>query len=196
MNFFVCLANYKLICILICLSISEIAIAQSLSNQENNQKPWFIGLDYGVQMSGIKSEDFVAENYSPLIRANVGKWLSHKIGIQIGYQGNHFNTIADNERHYYNFYYTQAFVSLLDVFRPAKSSKLINLNLEVGLGYFKNIFYDNSSIHGILGGTLSIGINKTLGLKFNCGSIIGWDIYQGDQDILPSLSIGLFKILN
>ena len=176
--------------------ISQIMGAQSVGVHEEKNELWFVNLDFGVQMSGIKSEDFVMHNYSPLFRVNVGKWLSTKIGVQIGYQGNYFNTIADNDRHYYNFYYTQGIVSLLNVFRPESSEKLINLNIEVGFGYFQNNFYNNSSLHGTLGGSFLVGLNKTLKLKFNCSSIIGWDIYQGDQDIIPSLSFGLIKSVN
>ena len=62
------------------------SLSQDLDSISFNKK-WFASIDFGVQMSGIKSEDFVSSNYSNLYRLSTGKLLNKYIGIQIGYQG-------------------------------------------------------------------------------------------------------------
>ena len=50
------------------------------------------------------------------------------------------------------------------------------------------------NIHGIIGASNNFLITKGLNFKFDISAIIGWDIYQGDEDILPSISIGLVYV--
>ena len=88
--------------IFIFLSNSYLSLSQDLDSISFNKK-WFASLDFGVQMSGIKSEDFISSNYSPLIRLTGGKWLNDKIVIQVGYQGRYFNTIENLDKRFYNF---------------------------------------------------------------------------------------------
>jgi hypothetical protein len=60
-----------------------------------------------------------------------------------------------------------------------------------GFGYFQNKYYNNSTIHGVLGTSNNFLLANKIKLKIDIGAIIGWDIYQGDQDILPNLFFGL-----
>ena len=155
------------------------------------EKEWFVSLDYGVQMSGIKSEDFIDSNYSPLIKITGGKWLNKSFALQIGYQGWYFNAIADNDKHFYNFYFTEVVFNAKNIlFTSASKDRFYDLLFHAGLGYFQNNYYGNSTIHGILGVGNNFSISKKIQLKLDVGAIVGWDIYQGDDDILPSLSIG------
>ena len=73
------------------LLVSSFAYSQN----DNKKNSWFLSIDYGVQMSGIKSEDFISSNYSPVYRLSSGKWLTKYIGVQVGYQGRYFNTIEN-----------------------------------------------------------------------------------------------------
>ena len=66
---------------------------------------WFISSSMGIQMSGIKSEDFVQSNYSQLINISMGKWFSRELAIQFGYRGKYFNAISDDVKHYYDYIY-------------------------------------------------------------------------------------------
>ena len=68
--------------VFIFLSNSYLSLSQDLDSISFNKK-WFTSLDFGVQMSGIKSEDFISSNYSPLMLGIAGgKWLNDKIAIQ------------------------------------------------------------------------------------------------------------------
>jgi hypothetical protein len=163
-------------------------------NIENTkfEKNWFIGIDYGIQMSGIKSEDFIRSNYSHLIRVVGGKWFNTKVGFQVGYQGEYFNTIADNDKHFYNFYFIEGVLNVKNIlFSNRKNNSFYDLIFHGGLGLFENKYYGNSTIHFILGATNNFTITNSVKFKIDVGAIVGWDIYQGDNDILPSLSTGL-----
>lgn len=164
-----------------------------LNEGKTNQtyRNWFIGLDYGLQMSGIKNEDFISSNYSPVVRVSLGKWVSQNIAIKIGYQGRYFNTIADDIRHYYNFYYTEAVFDVKNILFKKKEKKIHELLLHIGPGYFDNFEYDRGNIHGIIGASNNFSIMEKFKLSLDISAIIGWDIYQGNDDILPNLSFGL-----
>ena len=66
---------------------------------------WFMSSSFGIQISGIKPEDFVNSNVTPAFTIDLGKWISKEIGLQFGYKGFYFNTISDPDRHHYNFIY-------------------------------------------------------------------------------------------
>lgn len=179
--------SLNIFCLILLFTVKLLAQKDNDSNKE-----WFASFDLGVQMSGIKSEDFVKSNYSPLYRLTIGKWLNKSIGLQGGYQGRHFNAIADNDKHFYNFYFTEIIFDSKSIFSIGKvKNRFHDLLFHVGFGYFQNRYYGNSTIHGILGASNNFSISKKIKLKFDIGAIIGWDIYQGDDDILPSISLGV-----
>lgn len=173
------------------VSYSQLSSSQNIDSINFNKK-WFASIDYGIQMSGIKSEDFISSNYSPLIRIIGGKWLNKNIAIQGGYQGRYFNAIADNDKHFYDFYFAEVVFNAKNILLSKKNyNRFYDLLFHSGFGYFQNHYYGNSTIHGILGASNHFSISDRIKIKFDIGAIVGWDIYQGNDDILPSLSLGL-----
>ena len=181
---------YKIIVFTTFLINSSFLLSQSKNLDAENK--WFLGGDFGIQMSGIKNEDFVEYNYSQMIRLFGGKWINPKIGMQIGYQGRYFNTIEDNDKHFYNFYFLEGVLNFKNLVSNQKEyERFYDLMFHAGLGLFQNRYYGNSSIHYVLGVANNFSLSKKTKIKLDIGAIVGWDIYQGDDDILPNLSIGL-----
>ena len=172
------------------------AISQESKTNSYNKNWFYFSVDIGTQMSGIKNEDFIPSNYSPLIRVTGGKWLNSKIAIQVGYQGRYFYAIADNLKHSYDFYFLESVFNAKNILLKNKKNRIHDLLFHVGFGYFQNHFYGNSSFHGMLGASNNFSILENLKLKFDISAIVGWDIYQGNKDILPSISLGLIYKLN
>ena len=106
-------------------------------------------------MSGIKNEDFISSNYSPVYRVSLGKWINESIAIQIGYQGRYFNAIADDIKHYYNFYYTEAVFDVKNILFKKKENRTHELLFHLGPGYFYNFEYGRANIHGIIGASIA-----------------------------------------
>tara|TARA_B100000161_G_scaffold62014_1_gene41484 strand:+ start:169 stop:753 length:585 start_codon:yes stop_codon:yes gene_type:complete len=184
------LAKFKFFSFLI-IFIPNSSFAQydeTINHNINNF--WSIGLDYGFQMSGIKSEDFISSNYSPLIRFSIDRCLDKNISIRFGYQGRYFNTIADDIKHYYNFYYTEAVFNVKNIFLGLKDKGAHEVFFHMGPGYFYNFYLSKLTINGLIGGTNAISISSSFKLTLDISAVIGWDIYQGNEDILPSISVG------
>lgn len=178
-----------------CLFSTLSFIGQNLDSDKNYK--WFASIDFGVQMSGIKSEDFINSNYSPLLRISGGKWLNKSIAIQAGYQGRYFNAIADTDKHFYDFYFSEVVFNAKNILlKKPKNGRFYDLLFHIGFGYFQNHYYDNSTVHGILGASNNFSLSERLKIKFDIGAIVGWDIYQGDDDILPNISLGLVYNFN
>jgi hypothetical protein len=189
--------NIKAIVFFVLFFISVVT-AYGQSHKENNlDKNWFAISDIGIQMSGIKSEDFINSNYSPMVRIIGGKLLNSSIGFQVGYQGRYFNAIADTDKHYYNFYFVEGVLDVKSIlFSIKRDERFHTLLLHAGVGSFQNHYYGNSSVHGVLGTSNIFSILKKIKIKFDIGAIVGWDIYQGDEDILPSLSMGVVYLFD
>ena len=184
------------ICILSILFFSN-SIVFTQENRLSKHNIWFVSLDLGAQMSGIKSEDFISSNYSPMVRFLGGKWFNSRIGVQIGYQGRYFNAIADNDKHFYDFYFIEGVINAKNIISSSKKDKKFHeLLFHAGAGLFQNNYYGSSNFHGILGATNNFTILKNIKIKFDIGAIVGWDIYQGDDDILPNISLGVIYSLN
>ena len=175
----------------LCILYVNLSYAQENTVEDTNDRQWFVGLDYGLMMSGIKDEDFVSSNYSPVIRVFVGKWFNKSIGVKTGYQGTYFKTIADDIRHPYNFFYGELMFDVKNVFFDQKEKRFYRPVAHLGPGYFYNFVYRRGNIHGVLGMSNYFSFLKNLEVNFDVSAIIGWDIYQGDSDILPSISLGV-----
>ncbi len=175
------------------LLLSILLVSTLTYSQDNYKKnSWLVSIDFGVQMSGIKSEDFVSSNYSPVYRISSGKWLNKYIGVQIGYQGRYFNTIENSDKRFYNFYFVEGILDVKNILKISnRKNKAHELIFHGGFGYFQNQYYENSSIYYVLGVSNNFLLTNKINLKIDVGAIIGWDIYQGNQDILPNSSIGL-----
>ena len=173
------------------INISDVS-SQDLSSKyfSKNKKQWFFSAASGVQMSGIKDEDFIKSNYSPLIDFSVGKWFAPYLALQIGYKGFYFYTISDDIRHYYNYLYGEAIINFNNFVDPDRINRNWNLHLHGGPGYFYNHVYRKASLH------INLGIQNTFRLtdhyhaSIDISSIVGWGIYQGNEDILPGITVG------
>lgn len=176
---------------------------QDTSNFNVTKQIWFVSVNYGYQMSGIKSEDFVSSNYSPLFNINVGKWFSPYLALQIGYKGFYFNYIVDDVKHHYNFFYSEAVVNLNNVVQPKRVNmgnhpfgKNWSLLLHAGGGYFHNHVYRRSTICANVGLQNNFHLTNQFQANLDISFIIGWDIYQGDEDILPGITAGVTYLFN
>lgn len=184
------LIKSSLVLLMVCLFSNTQAQVEKEKREALNED-WFIGFDYGIQMSGIKSEDFVSSNYSPVYKLSVGKWVSKSIAITLGYQGRYFRTIADEIRYTYNFYSVEAILDVRNFFSKEIKERPYTILLHAGPGLFFHKVYGRSNIHGNIGASNLFKLSKKIRLKLDISAIIGWDIYQGDQDILPNTSIGI-----
>ncbi len=142
-------------------------------------------------MSGIKDEDFIAKNYAPLLSLAAGKWFTPALALQLAYRGNYFNTIADNEKHHYNYLSGEAIFNLNSLLKPGTAPGNWHISLHTGAGYFYNHHYNQPNICAHLGLSANIPLTQKLSISLLFSSIMGWDIYQGDEDILPGLSLGI-----
>lgn len=165
-----------------------------INNTSNSIPAWYATGSFGIQMSGIKDEDFVGNNYSPVYILSFGRWVSSKIAIEVGYRGTYFNTIAPEDngaKHFYNFFYGNAVFDLKSIFLPESRNISYKFFVKAGLGYFYNFYYRSPDLYPSATFTTNVLIRPNFYILFNASSIIGWDIYQGDLDILPSMSFGL-----
>lgn len=189
----------NLVCVVLCSLLgftTMYAQDKDTEDKEKKERKWFVSLDYGVQMSGIKREDFVFSNYSPVYRLSVGKDFSPIWGMQIGYQGRYFRAISDNFRWTYDFVFVEAKLNVSNLFFNKNGEENYKLLLHAGPGYFYHHLYGRADIHGNLGASNHFDIGKNLELKIDLSAIVGWDIYQGDDDILPNLTAGLVYRFN
>jgi hypothetical protein len=161
-------------------------------NMPLRDENWFISSSYGVQISGIKSEDFIQSNVTPAFTFSMGRWISSEIALQIGYKGFYFHTIADNDRHYYNFIYGDV---LLNINKIIDGKKIIKRKgsfiFHPGAGYFYNSYYNRPNICANLGLLYSLSFKNNFDIIIDVSAITAWDIYQGNEDILPSCNIGI-----
>jgi len=172
------------------LTITRCQVKNTSDLNEVDQS-YFFSIKYGYQMSGIKSEDFVSSNYSPLFNITVGKWFSPYLAFQIGYKGLYFNSIADNIKHHYNYFYGEAILNLSVVTSPERINHSWDLLLHAGAGYFYNYMYGRPNTCASIGLQNNYQIMNQLQASLDIATILGWDIYQGDFDILPGISIGV-----
>lgn len=189
MKFSKSLIKFMLFLALVILSKQAIAQQITAKNIKRDNLSYFVELSLGTQMSGIKSEDFVKSNYSPLINFTVGKWFVPYLALQFGYKGYYFNQISDELKHHYNFYYGEALLNFQELFYL--ENKVWSLILHAGAGYFYNYSYNQPNICATVGVKQKINIAEQWAATIDVSSIMGWDIYQGDQDILPGITLGV-----
>lgn len=176
-------------------SQSQFQESNDLNNYNFFEKT-HISLEIGNQMSGIKSQDFVSSNYSPLVRVSLLKKLNEYIDIRFGYQGSYFYLISDSLRHNYDFYFLDYFLGI-NKFDRNFFSFFSGLHIHAGTGLLYNYDYQAFNFCAIFGICYKIKATKKMFFTIDCSTVLGWDIYQGDEDILPSLSFGLvYKLKN
>lgn len=135
--------KYLLIIFVIFLNKSH---AQDSSPTAEPKLTYYISLNVGTQMSGIKDEDFISSNYSPLFNITAGKWFTPYLALQIGYKGFYFYTIADEVKHHYNYFYGEAVINFNELVHPSRKSKFWNVLLHTGPGFFYNHNYRKPNI--------------------------------------------------
>ncbi len=165
------------------------------TTSKSSRLPWFITGAGGIQMSGIKNEDFISSNIAPLVDISTGKWFTPYLALQIGYRGYYFNTIADSNRHHYGFYYGEVVIDLNRLIKPTPTPGMWSLHLHAGSGYFYNYHYRQPNICASFGLVNNLRLTKHLQVFLDLSAIFGWDIYQGDEDILPGVSVGLTYLI-
>jgi len=180
-----------LIYIFISLLFIQKSFAQNLSTINKTEKTYFISLNFGTQMSGIKHEDFISRNYSPLYNITIGKWFTKQFAMQIGYRGLFFYTIADDIKHHYNYLYTEVVMNLSNFVNLSRVDKNWKVLLHGGPGYFYNYLYGKPNLCLNVGIQNYYQIQEQFAININITAIIGWDIYQGNKDILPGVTLGL-----
>lgn len=152
---------------------------------------WFASVQAGMQMSGIKSEDFVPSNYSPLVTLTAGRWFAPYLALQIGYKGYYFNTISDEMQRHYGFYYGEAALNVIRLFNQKGATMRYDLIVHAGAGYFYNSHYGRPNVCANMGFQQQWRITNRWYATFDVSAIMGWDIYQGDEDILPGVALGI-----
>lgn len=168
--------------------------AQS-NNSSNSKLNYFLTSSVGYQMSGIKDEDFVRDNYSTMLNISAGKWFSPLLALEVGYRGFYFNTIENSDRRYYNYYYGNAIFDIKSIFYNDYSSNT-RFFVKMGSGYFYNLYYGRPNIVASLEFVGLVNLSEQFNLQVGLSSLMGWDIYQGDEDILPSISFGIIYDLD
>lgn len=165
------------------------SVAHHATIEKNNN--WFVEISAGIQMSGYKKVDFIPSNYTPLLKVTAGNWVGRWWGLQLGYKGLWFNAISDDIRHHYTFLYPELLIDANTFLTKRDKPRFWSLILHAGPGYFYNNHYQKSNICGNIGAQNQFRINHQLSINIDIAAIVGWDIYQGDEDILPGTSIGL-----
>ncbi len=159
------------------------------SSKADTKGKYYIDLYFGVQVSGIRKEDYVPSNYTPYIQMSVGKWFVPSLALALNYQGPYFNFIGDDFRHNYLYLGADALLNLNSLF-AVSNADLWNMNVFAGPGVLFNNFYSKTNFCLNVGVINDFKIKKDWSLKFKIAAIIGHSIYQEDIDILPNISLG------
>ena len=121
----------------------------------------------------------------------MGKNLSDLVAVHIGYKGYYFSYIEDSLKHYYTYLFAGLNVNMIKLFFRVPSIGNWSVGVTSGIGYLKNNLPDKHSICANMGLVNSFALSKSFTVTAEISSIIGWDIYQGNWDILPGISLGV-----
>jgi len=183
--------KYLIICILLAGVIEIKSQVQDSADLNTEKLSWFMSFNYGAQMSGIKDEDFVGSNYAPLFNIAAGKWFIPYLALQIGYKGFYFYYIEDDLKHHFDYIYGEVVVNLNNAVQPKSSNKAWSLLLHSGAGYFYNHIYRKPNFCMNIGLQNTFQFTKQFQASVDISSIMGWNIYQGNEDILPGITLGV-----
>lgn len=184
------------ICTILSFLISPSSYSQNISKNNGTNSGYFVSINYGTQMSGIKDEDFISSNYSPLYNITSGKWFTQDLAFQIGYKGLFYYTIADDIKHHYNYLYAEAVINFNNLVHSSRSNRKWNILLHGGPGYFYNHVYGEPNFCVNAGIQNNYRVYKNFQVSLDISAIMGWDIYQGNDDILPGITLGLSYFFN
>jgi hypothetical protein len=135
----------------------------------------------GIQLSGMKPEDFTKGNFTFYNNISIGKEITSNYGIHVGLTGYSFSTIADFIRQNYLFVNVGLSYKIGSRFR-----------IEAGTGILNNLTYNTATV--CLNYNLKFMILETKFIDFliTQGAIGGFRIYQTppiEKDILPNLGL-------
>ncbi len=99
-------------------------------------------------------------------------------------------------KHHYNYFYGEAVLNLNNVIRSERINQSWSLLLHTGVGYFYNHVYSRPNICANIGIQNTYQLTNQFQANLDISSIIGWDIYQGDEDILPGITFGVIYLFN
>lgn len=166
-----------------------------------DQTPWFLSANIGEQHSGIRKEDYVASNFSPLITIEGGKFFTPFFALRLGVKGVYYNFISDNDKHYYGFLYGDVVLDIHNIF-AYRDDRIWNTQVFIGGGVMYNRYPYISTYLGKLEypkgrimPAIDIGfsnlfrISRHLQLGIDFAGICGWALYQNDEDMIPSASL-------
>ena len=71
-----------------------------------------------------------------------------------------------------------------------------SFQLEFFYFYFYNDYFNQAKLNGNLGIINNVKLTERLDIFMDVSFIVGWDIYQGDEDILPSGVLGFSYYFN
>lgn len=174
------------------LTIPIISHSQDCFNSfsKNQETPWFISSALGIQISGINPKNFTASNIAPSLQASIGKWISPEFALQLGYKGRFFHTISDPKKHYYDYILGEVLININELVNSRRRNDNWSLIIHPGAGYFYN-YDDHPNFCGNFGIMNTLRVAWQIDCFIDLSAIMGWDIYQGNKDILPSCVLGI-----
>jgi hypothetical protein len=135
----------------------------------------------GIQLSGMKPEDFTKKNFTFYNNISITKNITSKYGIYVSLMGYSFSTISDYKKQNYIFVNSGLNYKIGSRFR-----------IEAGSGILNNSTYNTATV--CLSYNLKFIIMETKFIDFLIyqGAIGGFRIYQTpphEKDILPNLGL-------
>ena len=148
----------------------------------------FIQVRGGGQFSGARKVDLIKSNFTEVSSLGLGKVISPYFKILIGIEGRRFLYINDNFDHEYIYLYGSNIIKLAKY-----ESFFSDFELTVGSGLFMNYFYRRPNICAHLGLAYTKEVSHSVSFSIGMKSVVGWDLYQGDDDIINSMNISVRK---
>ena len=151
----------------------------------------YFGSGMGMQISGIRKVDYIRSNISPKINIFFGKEINNSLRIQIGYDGFYFKMIANSDKRHYNYWNLIVENQIINIKNSTKNSDLLKCSLQIGGGLFQNKYFKRPNFCGEIGFTSTMKVTKNASLLLRVNSIMGWDLYQGDEDVINGVIMGV-----
>ncbi|MDD4848021.1 MAG: hypothetical protein PHR53_04560 [Bacteroidales bacterium] len=159
------------------------------SRKGNND--WALSANGGIQIAGVAPSKWQKENIAPYMRIAAEKWLKTAVGLRFGLQGLSFNYVGDHSKHPYVGLFGEAMFNTNYIFNGYNPNRIWLLNLDIGVCFMYD-WYKNIPNFCFTGGlTNSFRLTDALYFNFTIASMFGWSIYESNEDLLPSFSVGL-----
>jgi len=99
----------------------------------------------------------------------------------------HYN----NYKHYYYYLYIETVFNPITAFVSSGVNRDWNILPHIGIGIFNNNFLHKSQACLNLGIQCNYSISHNFDIILDVSSIVGWRIYQKDEDIIPGITVGI-----